>query len=164
MDRLSFEKEVWSRIFNEACRIISSFLKGVEDWPRAKMMLAEMIAKILLEKFATIRFVGVVELSGGEYVEDYEGGFDIDLLLKVDSEAEAYALKNLEPVIDNALKEAIVYSKDREFLKRMSEKYGKGIYHNMVELHVNNLYVVTAELRSPYSPVIALHISTKEVS
>jgi len=34
------------------------------------------------------------------------------MLVEIESPAEAYALKSLEPVIDNALREALVYAKD----------------------------------------------------
>ena len=120
-------------------------------------MLADVIARVLVERFRTVELIAYTELSGGEYVDDYEGGFDIDLLIRVGSEAEAYALKNLEPIIDNALKEAIVYSKDKGFLRRMGEKYGKGIYHNIVELHVNDTYVEAVLRRSPYHPPTILY-------
>lgn len=157
IDRLEFEKEVWYRVFNEAERIVSEKLRSVDDWPRVKAMLAKVIARVLIERFRTVELIAYTELSGGEYVDDYEGGFDIDLLIRVGSEAEAYALKNLEPIIDNALKEAIVYSKDKGFLRRMGEKYGKGIYHNIVELHVNDTYVEAALGEGPYHPPTILY-------
>ncbi len=141
MDTRDFEKKVWFEIFNKVCSIMCKYLRDVSDWPRVKLLIAEVIADVISRYFKTIEYIGVTELSGGEYVSDYEGGFDIDMLFKVSSEAEAYALKMLEPLIDNAIKEAVTYMKDREFFRRMGMKYGKGISHNVVEFHVNDDYV-----------------------
>jgi len=136
-----FEKAVWSEIFDGAFKIFSTQLRSVNDWPRVKDAVAELVAKIIVNIFSSVKLIAIAELSGGEVVEDLEGGFDIDMLVEVESPAEAYALKSLEPVIDNALREALVYAKDWSFLKAMTEKYGKSVNHNIIELHVNDMYV-----------------------
>ncbi len=143
MECRDFEKRVWYEVFNNVYSIMRSELRSIDDWPRVKLLVAEVISRIITKHFRTVEYIGVTELSGGEFVSDYEGGFDIDLLIKLGSEAEAYALKALEPLIDNAVKEAITYAKDWEFFKEMGRKYGKGIQHNIIELHVNNDYVET---------------------
>jgi len=148
------EYDIWKEVFDAAMEVFSSQLREPGDWPRVKAMLAERIARILPKYFRTIRVIALSDLSGGECVEDLGGSFDIDLVIVVDSPAESYALAALEPVIDNALKEALIYSKDYRTFKRLASVYERGIRHNIVEIHVNDEYAARLARASMCPPII----------
>ncbi len=148
------EYDIWKEVFDSALEVFRSQLRGPEDWPRVKAVIAERIARILPKYFRTIRVIALSDLSGGECVEDLGGSFDIDLVIVVDSPAESYALSALEPVIDNALKEALIYSKDYKTFKRLTSVYERGIRHNVIEIHVNDEYAARLARASMCPPII----------
>ncbi len=140
MAALLLEKRVWQEVFEEAKEVYGRMLESPADWERVKMALAYKLAGILRKYFTTIKRIALVDLSGGECVEGEAGSFDIDLVVEVESPAEAYALKSLETVIDNALKEAFIYTKSYDTYKRLTARYERGLKHNIVEIHVNDEY------------------------
>lgn len=80
----------------------------------------------------------------------------MDLLVLVDSLAEEYALRRLERVIDNALKEAFVYTTGYHLYKEIAQLYRRGLHHNLIELHVNDEY---ARMESLFCPPVELYRS-----
>jgi len=136
------EKEIWEEVFNAAREIYTKYLRGPDDWERVKTMIAAKVSSILRKYFATIEKVALIDLSGGECVEGERGSFDIDMIFKVGSAAEAYALSQLESIIDNALKEAFVFTVKEEVYRMLLRKYGRGLNHNIVEFHINNEYAL----------------------
>jgi len=155
-----FEKKIWFTVFEGARRAIEKLLRSAEDWSRTKMAIAETIANLILSICRSVKFIAVVEFSGGEVVDHYEGGFDIDLLIETESPAEAYALKRLEPIMDNAIKEAITYLKDKEFFRLMTSRYGKGFYHDVLELHVNDMCVEAMKRSTTVHSISILYRAT----
>ncbi len=155
MSLMLLEERVWAEVFRETTRIIRNKLREPEDWPRVKIDVAETLARILAKLFKSLRLVALTDLTGGECTEDPRGGLDLDLLVITDSEAEAYALMHLEKVIDNALKEALIHGTySSRMLKRIIEYYGKGMLHNIVEIHVNDFYTRALSSSSSCPPII----------
>ncbi len=152
---LLLEKRVWQEVFDAAREIYSSSFRDPGDWERVKVLIAYRLAAVLRKYFTTIKRILLLDLSGGECVEGEMGSFDIDIAVEVGSEAEAYALASLEPIIDNALKEAFVFTVSEEVYRRLLKRYGRGLNHNIVEFHVNNEYAIKLA-RSGACPPIEL--------
>jgi len=148
-----FEYGAWREIFDATTRILSTY-RGPEDWERVKRLIAEEVAKLLLRRFHTIRRIALADLSGGECASDSRPSLDIDLLVVVDSPAEAYALKSLEQVLDNAIREAFIHTLPFEEYKKLATFYKRGLHHNLLEVHVNDLY---ARSKSRDCPPIELY-------
>ena len=135
-----FEYELWREVFEEARRAYSALLHSPGDWERVKRRLAEALVRSLARRFHTIRRAALADLSGGECASDSRPSLDIDLLILVESPAEAYALRQLEPLLDNALREAFIHTKTPEDYRRLALHYRRGLHHNILELHVNDTY------------------------
>ena len=131
---------MWYEVFAGALSVISRNFRRAEDWPRIKVMLAEAISGVLLKYFRTIKYIALADLSGGECGGPGDRGLDMDMLFLVDSPAEAFALIQLEEVVDSAVKEALVYTLSHEKFKMLVSRYKRGIEHNIVEFHVNYPY------------------------
>jgi len=149
----TLEKMVWSEVFEEARRVYKEYFRGPGDWERVKLAIASRVAGILRKYFQTIRMIALVDLSGGECVEGERGSFDIDVVVEVGSPAEAYALKMLEPIIDNAVKEAFIFTNSYEKYRELLKTYSRGLEHNVVELHVNDEYALKAARGSGCPPI-----------
>lgn len=150
---LLLEKAVWQEVFDAAREIYMKVFKGPDDWDRVKVFLAYKIAGILRKYFMTVKRIALLDLSGGECVEGERGSFDIDIIVEVGSEAEAYALASLEPIIDNALKEAFVFTVSESVYRELLKKYGRGLNHNIVEFHINDSYVLKLANSSSCPPI-----------
>ncbi|MET1101640.1 MAG: hypothetical protein ABWW69_04095 [Pyrodictiaceae archaeon] len=104
-------------------------------WAKAKLVLAEAIARIMSTRFRSVKKIYLVDLSGGEYSTSLEGGFDIDLYVEVD-EAEEDEVRAFGDIIDDILRKLVhakLNDKDCSWLTRRS--------HNILELHVNSEFV-----------------------
>jgi len=148
------EGDVWREVFEGASEIYRRLLRDPREWERVKLALAELIARVILKYFKTVRRIAFTDLSGGECASDSRPSLDIDLLVLVDSPAEEYALRTLEPVIDNALKEAFIYTKSYHAYRELAALYRRGLHHNLIELHVNDEY---ARSRPVYCPPVELY-------
>ncbi len=135
-----FEYEVWREVFERAREAYSRLLRTPQDWERVKRALAEAIVEAVARRFHTLRRAALADLSGGECASDSRPSLDVDLLLLVESPAEAYALKQLEPLLDNALKEAFIHTKTPGEYRELARTYKRGLHHNILELHVNDTY------------------------
>ncbi|WP_131159948.1 hypothetical protein [Aeropyrum pernix] len=137
------EKQIWYEVFEEASKIFRGVnSRSGEEWGRVKVSLAAKIARILTKYFYTIDYIALSDLSGGECETSVNGSFDIDLVIKVRSPAEAYALATLEEIIDNAVKEAFFTTVNYEEYRRLLEHYQRGLKHNVVEMHINDVYAL----------------------
>ena len=148
------EGEVWREVFQGASQVYRSLLGDPREWERVKLALAELVARVILKYFKTVRRIAFTDLSGGECASDARPSLDIDLLIIVESPAEEYALQRLEQVIDNALKEAFVYTKSYHAYRQLASLYRRGLHHNLIEMHVNDAY---ARSRSHYCPPVELY-------
>ncbi len=134
-ERVEFMKELYERI----AEIFQNDLKSPEDWVRVKTLVAEAIAKTLAKYAPCVTEVYLIELSGGEPVDLYEGGLDIDLYVKTGKCADR--VEALASLVEEIVKEALVLTKDYAFVQRIKGIFGKGLSHNLVEFHINKEYL-----------------------
>jgi len=154
-----FEGEIWREVFERAVEVYKKMLVKPQGWERVKMALAEIITDVILRNFKSVKRIAFTNLSGGECASDMKPSLDIDLLVLVESPAEEYALKKLETVLDNALKEAFIYTTGYHIYRDLSKLYRRGLHHNLLELHVNDEY---AYMRGGNCPPIELYPRTGE--
>ncbi|MCE4617644.1 MAG: hypothetical protein F7C32_03575 [Desulfurococcales archaeon] len=154
-----FEGEIWREVFEKATEIYKRLLKNPHGWERVKLALAEAIAETILKYFKTIERIAFTNLSGGECASDMRPSLDIDLLVLVESPAEEYALKSLENVLDNALKEAFIYTTGYKVYRELSKIYRRGLHHDLLELHVNDEY---AKMGAGSCPPIVIYSRDRE--
>ncbi len=154
MDAEVFEGDVWREVFEAAAEVYRKLLRRPEEWEKVKLTLAEVVANVIVKYFKTVRRVAFADLSGGECASDTRPSLDVDILVLVDSPAEEYALRKLERVIDNALKEAFVYTTGYQLYKEIAKLYKRGLHHNLLELHVNDEF---ARMNSRFCPPIELY-------
>ena len=133
-EKISFMRELQER----AIKILSS-LREPEDWIRVKLLLAEEVAKLLAEFNKCIKEIYLIELSGGEPVNEYEGGLDIDLFIK--AEGCSSKIEEYWPLTEEIIKESLVLAKDYKFIRSLKRFFGKGLDHNLIEFHVNKEYL-----------------------
>ncbi|MCE4615451.1 MAG: hypothetical protein F7C09_00085 [Aeropyrum sp.] len=147
------EKQLWYEIYGEASKLFRSQFRSPEDWPRLKVTLAAKVVAILRKYFHTIEYAGLVDLSGGECVTNIEGSFDIDVIVLVRSPAESYALMRVEEFIDNAIKEAFFTNVSYEKYRELLQTYERGLKHNVIEIHVNDVYALKLARSSGCPPI-----------
>jgi len=155
----AYEKEIWRELFEEASRVYRRLLRSPGDWERIKAAIAELVARVILEHFKTVRRIAMADLSGGECAGDPRPGFDVDLLVLVESPAEEYALRRLGDVMDNALREAFIHTVGYEMYREIARLYRRGIHHNILELHVNDNY---ARMKSRFCPPVEIYTAGED--
>lgn len=147
------EKQIWYEVYTEVSEIFRESFRNPDDWGRVKVALASKIANILRKYFYTIEYIGLADLSGGECDTSVHGSFDIDLVVIVKSPGEAYALSSVEEYIDNAVKEAFFTTVNYERYRELLKKYERGLKHNVVEIHVNDVYAIKLARSSGCPPI-----------
>ncbi|MET1101902.1 MAG: hypothetical protein ABWW69_05445 [Pyrodictiaceae archaeon] len=121
--------------------LFSKELRTADDWVRVKLMAAKAIANLLTECYGLcIRRIVLVELSGGEPVDSYEGGLDIDLYVEAKPECTT-KVKEEASTLNNIVNKALLNSKGLDFVNKLRRLFNKGLNHNLLELHVNSSFL-----------------------
>jgi len=134
-EKLNYMLELQNRI----TPILLEKLKSADDWVRVKLLIAEEIARLLVKYNDCIEKVYLVELSGGEPVDTYEGGLDIDLYIEARNCKDR--LEVFGQLTEEILKESLILTKDYHFISRLKKAFRKGLEHNLIEFHVNKEYL-----------------------
>ncbi len=134
-EKLEFMRELHEKVTS----ILETELKEPDDWVRVKTLIAREIAKLLGKYNDCLEEVYLIELSGGEPVNEYEGGLDIDLYIRARNCGKR--IEAFWPLVEEIVKEALVLTKSYEFIKNVKKLFGKGFSHNLVEFHINKDYL-----------------------
>lgn len=123
---------------------VGEALNNTQDYYNYKKLLANRLAHYLATEYQWIQEIWLADISGGIFLNTLETGKDMDLLIG-GKPPKYFDIEYLERLLDAQVRKALeLYSSTSNLVQEILRNVGT---HNLIELHLNDVYVYRAKSR-----------------